>query len=164
MASIRTLCFLWKGEPPTELLLGLKKTGLGTGKYLGFGGGVEVERGETIRDATIRELEEECGLRASAENLDYVGRLEFIFPEKSGWDQVVHVFVARVWDGEPAESDEMRPAWVAADKIPYESMWADFPHWFPQILAGERVQGTFVYKADNETLDRFTVGPLESDL
>jgi 8-oxo-dGTP diphosphatase len=40
-----TLCFLMRGNPPSEILLGLKKVGLGQGKYGGFG--EKIEAGET---------------------------------------------------------------------------------------------------------------------
>eukprot|EP01018_Ginkgo_biloba_P030580 Gb_40140 [translate_table: standard] len=43
-----------------RVLLGLKKRGFGEGYYNGFGG--KVEEGETIEEATARELEEESGL------------------------------------------------------------------------------------------------------
>jgi 8-oxo-dGTP diphosphatase len=161
MLPVKTLCFLWRGEPPTEMLLGFKKTGLGAGKYLGFGGGVEPERGETILEAAVRELEEECCLTASVENLEQVAHLEFIFPEKPAWDQVVHVFVVKLWSGDAAETDEMRPGWVAIDNIPYDSMWEDCHHWLPQVIQGQRLQGRFVFKGDNETVDYFTLSPLE---
>jgi len=42
----RTLCFLMRGNPPSEVLLGFKKTGFGAGKYTGVGG--KVEAGESM--------------------------------------------------------------------------------------------------------------------
>jgi len=66
--SDRTLCFLTRGAPPTEVLLGFKKSGFGKGKYAGFGG--SVEEGETIIAAAVRELEEETGLKVSRQHLN----------------------------------------------------------------------------------------------
>ena len=47
-----TLCLPVRGDPPTEVLLGLKKAGFGAGKVTGFGG--KVEPGETIVAAARR--------------------------------------------------------------------------------------------------------------
>ena len=146
-----TLCFPIKGHPITEVLLGLKKLGLGEGKYDGFGG--KIEPGETVEAAAVRELAEEAGIVASEQALEWMGRLVFVFPCKPEWSQVVHVFTVRAWAGCPAESAEMNPAWFPAGEIPYHTMWQDGPHWLPLVLAGQSVQGTFTFKADNETVD-----------
>ena len=148
--SNRTLCFLMRGNPPTEVLLGLKKTGFGAGKYAGFGG--KVESGETIEAAAIRELEEETGIKISTDDLCPLGRLTFLFPSKPNWNQVVHVFTANVWAGNPEESDEMKPVWCRMDEIPFENMWDDASYWLPLVLKGKKIEARFVYKDDNETV------------
>ena len=148
--SERTLCFLTRGNPPREVLLGLKKLGFGAGKYAGFGG--RVESGETIEAATIKELEEETGIKISFDDLYPIGRLNFLFPFEPHWSQVVHVFMARVWTGNPEESDEMQPVWYMIDKIPFESMWDDASYWLPLVFEGKRIKASFVYKDDNETV------------
>ncbi len=145
-----TLCFLVRGELPDEVLLGLKKTGFGAGKYGGFGG--KIEAGETVVEAAIRELEEESGVRVRPTDLLYVGHLTFLFPSRPAWSQVVHVFLASAWAGDPAESVEMRPAWFRLGDIPFERMWQDGVHWLPRILAGERLRGRFTFQPNNETL------------
>jgi len=146
----KTLCFLMRGNPPHEVLLGLKKTGFGVGKYAGFGGRVEVN--ETIETATIRELEEETGVKVSINDLYPIGHLTFLFPFKPNWSQVVHVFLAKGWLGNPEESDEMKPIWCKIDEIPFESMWDDASYWLPLVLEGKRIKASFVYKDDNETV------------
>jgi 8-oxo-dGTP pyrophosphatase MutT (NUDIX family) len=130
--------------------LGLKRTGLGAGKYAGFGG--KVKAGETVTRAAVRELEEETGVRADEKNLRQIGLLTFLFPARPAWSQKVHVFLVTRWGGEPLVSEEMRPVWFAMHNIPYKHMWQDGPHWLPTILAGERIQATFTYEEDNETL------------
>ncbi len=152
MSKDSTLCFLIRGK---QVLLGFKKVGFGAGKYTGFGG--KVETGETISTATIRELEEETSIKVLEENLQPGGRLTFLFPAKPAWSQDVHVFLATTWEGDPAESIEMRPAWFAVDEIPFERMWQDAAHWLPRILAGERVDARFTFDQDNETINKWEV-------
>ncbi len=145
-----TICLLVKGHPPTQLLLGWKKTGLGQGKYAGLGG--KVEAGETREVAAIRELHEEAGVIVSPDDLEYLGHLTFLFPSKPEWNERAHVFLVRKWDGEPVETREMRPTWFALDQIPYDEMWDDYRYWLPRALQGRSVTARFVYAQDNETV------------
>jgi 8-oxo-dGTP diphosphatase len=133
----------------------MKKARFGMGKYNGFGG--KVEPGETIPQAAARELSEEAGVTVALDDLQPVGRLTFLFPFRREWEQVVHVFCTHAWHGTPAESGEMVPAWFRVDEIPYDQMWDDDRYWLPHVLAGERVQATFVYQHDNETVERFEI-------
>ena len=150
-----TLVFLVRDHPRPELLLGMKNRGFGSGKYNGFGG--KVESGETIENAAARELSEECRITASVSDLLLAARLEFFFPAEPDWNQVVHVFLAERWRGEPAETGEMTPAWFGLDAIPYEQMWADDPYWLPLILRDEFVEATFTFRDDNETIDTLSL-------
>jgi len=145
-----TLVFLIKGNPVNEILLGYKKAGFAQGKFNGFGGKVEV--GETVERAAVRELEEETGIRVAEQDLQQAAHLTFVFPFMPEWDQIVHVFLARRWAGDPAESAEMKPAWHKAARIPFASMWQDDPHWLPRVLVGKRVRARFMFGEDNETV------------
>ena len=155
-----TLVFLVKGEPPSEILLGLKKAGFAEGKLNGFGG--KVENGETIERAAARELEEEAGVAVSEQDLCKMAHLTFTFPAKPEWDQVVHVFLAKRWDGEPVESAEMKPTWRKVSEIPFEHMWQDDPHWLPLILGGRRIKARFTFRDDNETVGRAEIKECQS--
>jgi 8-oxo-dGTP diphosphatase len=152
-----TLCFLIRGNPPDEILLGLKKVGFGQGKYGGVGG--KIEAGETTTMAAVRELREETGVKVLEKDLQRVGRLTFLFPAKPDWSQVVHAFLVTKWDGNPMESTEMIPAWFASDDIPFEHMWQDVTYWLPRVLAGEQIRAHFTFNEDNETVHEVEIEP-----
>ena len=145
-----TLCLLVEGDPAERVLLGFKKSGLGAGKYTGFGG--KVEPGEDITAAAARELNEEAGVQVALSDLCEAGRLAFWFPHRPDWSQLVHVYATHKWTGVPVESDEMRPAWFDVNQVPYKRMWQDAQHWLPPVLAGRRVYADFVFQADNESI------------
>ena len=131
-----------------EVLLGMKKRGFGKDKWNGFGG--KPEGGESIEDTAKRELLEESGVKAL--NLNKVGELTFIFPTQSDWNQVVHVFLVNEWEGNPEETEEMKPQWFSRDNIPYSKMWNDDAHWLPLVLEGKHVEARFTFKEDKETI------------
>jgi 8-oxo-dGTP pyrophosphatase MutT (NUDIX family) len=124
-----------------EVLLGMKKRGFGTGKWNGFGG--KIELGETAEQGAIRELEEESGLVVSAENMLRRGYLVFNMKE-SKKIMKVHVYEAWNWNGEEAESDEMRPQWWREDSIPFELTWKDDKFWLPLLLESKSFTGRSV--------------------
>jgi len=142
-----TICIIRDGS---RILLGMKKEGLGAGKWNGFGG--KVEQGETVEQGALRELKEEAGL--VAEIMKKHAELTFKFPHKPEWDQVVHVFVSDNWSGVPTESEEMRPEWFSADNLPYKQMWISDAHWLPPVLEGKFVRATFVWAPDGSILEK----------
>ncbi len=147
-----TLCLVRRRGPQDALLLGFKKRGFGAGKYDGFGG--KVHAGETVAAAAAWELTEECGLVVAAVDLRQVAKLTFTFPHRPAWSQVVHVFLAEQWQGEPVESEEMAPAWFPLAEIPYAAMWDDTVFWLPALLAGRQIAARFVFRDDNATVER----------
>ncbi|MDP2735827.1 MAG: 8-oxo-dGTP diphosphatase [bacterium] len=141
--KIAMVCYIIRDG---KVLLAMKKRGFGEGFWNGPGG--KPEEGEELIDALYREVKEELGIvpRDPVEH----GILHFAF-EDGNPDWRVHVFRAEKFAGRPAESEEMRPAWFAFDEIPYDSMWADDPHWMPLLLAGKRFEGRFTFR-DTRTL------------
>lgn len=150
-----TLCLPIQGNPPQRILLGMKKTGFGRGKYNGFGG--KLEEGETPTAAAVRELVEECGLIVSEAELEAAGELMFLFPADPELDHSVQLYVIREWQGEPRETTEMKPVWFAVADIPYAEMWADDSYWLPAVLKGKKVSGEVVFGEDNEEVDAITI-------
>lgn len=146
-----TLCFLLRSNGSgDEVLLGLKKTGFGTGKIVGVGG--HVEPGESIPEAICREVAEEIHVQVLPADLLPAGTVDFVFPARPEWSMDTTVFTTRSWQGEPAESDEISPEWHPVDVLPVERMWADAEHWLPPMLAGRQVAATIVLAEDNQSV------------
>ncbi|CAL8273382.1 unnamed protein product [Lota lota] len=132
---------------PGRVLLGMKKRGFGAGKWNGFGG--KVQTGETIEDAARRELKEESGLEVDV--LEKIGNITFEFVGENELLDV-HIFRSDSYNGEPTESDEMRPQWFDIDKIPFSLMWADDILWFPLLLQKKKFLGYFKFQGQDKIL------------
>ena len=133
-----------------EVLLGLKKTGFGAGKWVGLGG--HVEEGEKPESAAVREVLEESGLVVPADSLEHMAGIEFLFPSRPSWDQTAQVYVTWVFEGEPAESDEVSPRWFGEAELPLGLMWDDAKYWLPEVLAGRHVDIRVTFAADCATV------------
>lgn len=145
MKKHQTILFLQRNDG-TEVLLAMKKRGFGEGKWNGTGG--KVEEGETAEDAIIRETMEEVGVTVREENLKHHGTIEFIFPESNGLHIQGEVYTATFFEGEPVETEEMKPKWFPIDAIPYEDMWVGDSEWIPLVLSGKNISGTLHFNED----------------
>lgn len=132
-----------------QLLLILKKRGLGRGKVNAPGG--RIEPGETPEQAAVRETQEEVGLTPL--QLHGAGRLDFAFAD--GYSLRCHVFTAGACEGTLAETDEAAPFWCAESEIPYDRMWADDRLWIPLMLQGRPFTGQFVFDGDRMLWHQF---------
>ena len=147
-----TLClFIDKGK----ILLGMKKRRFGTGKWNGFGG--KLENGESVHENVVREIKEEIGVSVRPEDTEKVGLIDFNFLDKPEWNQKMHVFLVKSWEGEPQESEEMRPQWFDIKDIPFDAMWPDDKHWLPMVLAGKKVEGKFNLANEGAHIDLFYI-------
>lgn len=145
--KLTNLCFLVREN---EVLLAIKKRGFGVGKYNGVGG--KVTAGESVQEATIREAEEEIAVKISETDLAQRAILRFSFDGNPDWNQECHVFVARKWQREPVETEEMKPEWFNKAKIPFEKMWVDDALWLPKVLAGESLEAEFVFDREGKII------------
>ncbi len=125
-----------------QVLLIRKKRGLGAGKINGPGG--KLEGRETAQACAHRELHEELCVTVSTSTNH--GRLRFQFTDHYSID--VQVFVAEKYTGVPTETEEAIPLWFNVTDIPYTEMWEDDAIWLPRVLAGERVNGRFIFDGD----------------
>lgn len=146
------VCYLVRpGRRGDEVLIGRKLTGLGRGKSVAPGG--KLEPGETPVDAAVREVAEEVGIELSADSLELVAELTYLFPHRPQWSQKSWAFLSRSWSGNPTPSLEMEPHFHPIEALPLIDMWGDASHWLPRALRGERVAATFTFGADLETVD-----------
>ncbi|MDB5259187.1 MAG: mutt: mutator mutT protein [Candidatus Taylorbacteria bacterium] len=130
-----------------SILLAMKKRSFGAGKWNGFGG--KLIPGETPAAALIREAQEEVSVELAERDLEKVAEIAFHFVDKPDWDQLCHVYIARVWKGEPVESEEMAPQWYPSTAIPYGNMWIDDEFWLPQVVAGKKISAEFWFQKEN---------------
>jgi 8-oxo-dGTP diphosphatase len=135
-----------------EVLLGLKKTGFGAGKWVALGG--HIEPGEKPEAAAAREVQEESGLIVLTDSLAQMASIEFRFPSRPSWDQTAEVFSTWAFQGQAAESDEIAPAWYREDALPFERMWDDARYWLPLVLAGPHVDVLITFAGDCATVVR----------
>ncbi len=147
MSNIKTctLLFLRKDD---EILLAMKKRGFGEGHWNGIGGKVEPE--ETIKQALVRECQEE--IHVTPTEFTKVAVHDFVFPDGSP-DMKVYAYIATKWQGTPTETEEMAPQWFAIKDIPYNTMWEDDIIWLPLVLQGKKITTRFTFDADNHMLD-----------
>jgi len=125
-----------------QILLILKKRGLGSGKFNAPGG--RLEPGETPGQAAVRETREEVGLTPTG--LLPAGRLDFAFTD--GYSLRCHVFTASGCTGTLTETDEAAPFWCPEDDIPYGKMWSDDRIWLPLLLDAKPFRAAFIFDSD----------------
>ncbi len=146
MRKLLTLCIVHQHP---RVLLGMKKRGLGEGRWNGFGG--KVEEGESIEAAARREIEEEAGLKAK--DLEKAGIMEFRLYQKPD-PLEVHIFRVEDFLGEPRESEEMSPRWFLVDEIPFKDMWAADRYWFPLFFRRRKFRGHVVFDINDNVIER----------
>lgn len=139
-----------------QVLLGLRKqTAWDMGKHLvsGIGGKIGdmpgLER-ETPDEALIREFQEEIGVTPT--EYHEAGQVVFLFPSKPKWNQHVGIYLVEEWQGQPIETEAIRPAWYSVDHLPLDQMWHDARYYLPQLLEGRIIEATFTYGDDNKTV------------
>lgn len=141
------LAFLRRDD---EILLAMKKRGLGEGKWNGAGG--KLTANETVEQAMVRECQEEiCATpRAYTKVAYHVFTLNADTNEP--FQMLVHTYIVTKWRGEPTESEEMAPKWFNIDAIPYEQMWEDDRFWLPQVLEGKVVKTNITFDVNDNML------------
>ena len=73
-------------------------------------------------------------------------------PDES-WNQQVNVFICHKWRGEPQTTDEIKPQWFQISELPLDAMGGDARYWLPQLLAGQRFTGDFLFDANLKVVE-----------
>ncbi len=131
-----------RDQPAQQILLILKKRGLGKGKFNMPGG--RIDPGETPLQAVIRETREEVGLTPL--NPQLCGKLNFVFT--TGYSLHCQVFCAFNHTGTLHESDEAAPFWCHENELPYGNMWSDDRIWMPLMLKQRYFEADFIFEED----------------
>lgn len=135
--QVGTLMFLQRGG---RVLLIRKRRGHGAGRINGPGG--KPEAGEAPLDCVLRETEEEVGVRPIAPRLGAIFR--FLDQEQADW--LGYAYVAADFTGTPKTTAEAIPAWYSLHDLPFAEMWDDDRLWLPRVLAGQRLEGDFLFR------------------
>lgn len=135
--KLLTLCIVSENN---KVLLGMKKRRFGAGLWNGFGG--KVEKGENIDDSIKRELEEEAGIKAL--EISKRGILDFEFKDNPKVLEV-HIYSILKYEGEPKETEEMKPEWFGVGEIPFDKMWPSDVFWLPLFLDNKKFKGRFLF-------------------
>lgn len=130
-----------------QVWLAMKKRGFGSDKWNGFGG--KVDKSETLAQAAVREFKEESTADILEQNLIKKGFLDFYFSENPKYNQRVHVFLVKEWDGAIRETEEMKPKLFSFDDLPLDSMWVTDKDWLPLVLREQEVQATITFSGDD---------------
>ena len=133
-----------------QILLGLKKRGLGEGLWNGFGG--KLMKNEIIEHCAIREVHEECGLIVELEDLIKVAEIRFrFFNSNKIFEQ--HVFQTYKFSGEVLNSEEMQPKWFHKCSLPpYHQMWLDQEFWHHLMFKNYKFKGDFLLDGFKQVL------------
>ena len=154
----RVVCTLVFPMRNGSVMLGIGKRGVSKGRRNGPGG--KQDENETIVECAIRELNEEAGLQAEAEDLEYRGCVTFLWQSDApgigvaGAKEVeVHMFALKHWAGEPQESAAMGDyRWYPFNDAPYADMMPGERYWLPAFLMRRMVSGTITYDANANVL------------
>lgn len=160
--KIFTNCFLIKTNKkgkPYKVCLALKKRGFGKDFWNGSGG--KPEEGETIKKAVLREVQEEFNVKVK--KLDKRGEVSFVL-KKEKMIVLMHTFFATDWEGEPTETEEMKPQWFTIKNVPYKKMWKSDKEWLPIILSGKKIKAKYSYSHEGgkvETRELTEIGSFD---
>ena len=146
MRPTGVLCYI---RDSGRVLLQRKAEGRFGGGWWNAPGG-KIADGESLEEATVREVREETGL--TVDDLRAQGSLTFYFGDAPQPDFTVHVFSTTRFAGALTPNDEGPLEWFDESHLPYDQMWPDDAVWLPHVLAGHRVEGTFRLSDDHRRL------------
>ncbi len=134
-----------------QLLLWSKRRWFGQWRWNGFGGKFDAKE-ETPLQAATRELQEETSIVYPAHQLEQIGHIQFIWPDK---ERPCFVF-SWSYTGEFSDSDEMVAIqWFDKNNLPYEQMREADKIMFPLFFEKNEFISLAVYYDENNKLVRW---------
>ena len=85
--------------------------------------------------------------------LEKRGEINFTLRQE-GKNVLMHTYLVTDWEGEPIETEEMKPQWFNVNQIPYEKMWPDDIFWLPMFLENKKFNGKFVFDDQDNILEK----------
>lgn len=152
------VAYLVRGD---EVLLGVRKRvsdGLGELIVAGIGG--RLESGENEDQALVRELQEE--IEVTITSWRRVGQSVCLSPHSPKWNLLIGIYIVDAWQGEPQETDDIKPLWFPKTELPTDRMWADNLITAPLVLDGKRIQAEFLYEPGG-TVAEYRLEELSTD-
>jgi ADP-ribose pyrophosphatase YjhB (NUDIX family) len=155
-----TNCFLVKIDNKgvlTHVCLAMKKRGFGQGMWNGSGG--KPEKNETVENAAKSEVREE--FKVTVNKIEKRGEIGFAL-EKEKKTVLMHTFLVTDWQGEPVETEEMKPQWFPINAVPYSEMWASDKEWLPSILMGKKLKAKYTYDHEGGSVKKKELTEIEN--
>lgn len=139
---ITTLCYIEQDGKYLMLHRTKKKQDINGGKWIGVGG--HLEEGESPEECLVREVREETGLTLTS--YTFRGLITFISDRQE--TELMCLFTADGFAGEPGACNEGELAWIPKTEVPSLPTWEgdavfleillqDDPHFFTLRLAYE---------------------------
>ncbi len=150
MGKVGTLIYVFDEN---KILLGSKKYGKAKGILNGYGGKVEVAD-SSLKDAALRELEEETGLKVEKIKIHGVLNMQW------GVDARAKICIFRAYGlkNKPKESNEMTVNWFEINSVPKERMWKSDKYWFDLVLRNRKFIADLIFDStDSDLLKRISV-------
>ncbi|KUI55491.1 Putative 8-oxo-dGTP diphosphatase 3 [Cytospora mali] len=125
------------GNPPTQVILHLRSLATASGNTWALPGGI-LDRGESPREAAIREAEEEIGLppkSAEGNNPLMVVRQEVAILDHGSW-KYTYIIADVLRDFKPSITDDegLDVRWVPIEEVHQRRLHPDFADAWPELL------------------------------
>ena len=121
------LCYIKNNDDYLFLLRNKKKNDFNKGKWIGVGGGIELN--ETKEEALLREVKEETGLVLNS----YSNRGELLFINDD-FQEIMYLYTSDDYVGEIIECDEGELHWINKEKIFDLNLWEGDRTFLPLLI------------------------------
>lgn len=139
-----------------KVLLGKRKSNYAKNKWNGFGG--KVEHNESLEEAAVREVYEECGVTINKNDLILMARIKYMEPDED-WE--VNAYICNMFFGLVIETDEMFPKWFSINELPLDDMWENDRYWLEKVLVDNKKVEAFIENDAKGNVIKMTVKELE---